>query len=111
MLRAVRRVYYTAGDGQDLSPVCARAGSAAAAEPARVVARGSPGVLRERPDRSIGPGGDHERVRGRGTRLAETKKVHLFVEQTYAHRARGIPETVAWAEFDAANDALVAVFK
>src|SRR5467141_397851 len=64
-----RQTYYTAGDGQDLSPLCARAGSAAAAEPAGVVAGGSPGVLRERPDRSIGSVGDHDRVRRRGTRL------------------------------------------
>jgi hypothetical protein len=27
MLRAQRKLYYTAGDGQDLSPLCARAGS------------------------------------------------------------------------------------
>src|SRR5687768_10413061 len=30
-------LYYTAGDGQDQSPLCAGAGSAAAAEPARVI--------------------------------------------------------------------------
>src|SRR6266849_5713726 len=69
-LRAEPGMYYTAGDGQDLSPVCARAGSAAAAEPAGVVAGGSPGVLRERPDRSIGSVGDHDSVRRRGTRLS-----------------------------------------
>lgn len=37
-LRAVRGMYYTAGVGQDLSPLFARAGSAAAAKPAGVVA-------------------------------------------------------------------------
>src|SRR4029453_9629807 len=47
-------MYYTAGDGQVLSPLHSRAGSAAAAEPTRVVAGGSSGVLRQRPDRSIG---------------------------------------------------------
>src|SRR5438094_6539874 len=67
---------YTAGDGQDLSPLCARAGPAAAAEPARMVARGSPGVLRERPDRSIGSVGDHDRVRRRGTRLPAVSPRH-----------------------------------
>src|SRR6266850_4300234 len=36
-LRAERNMYYTARDGQDLSPVRARAGCAAPAEPARVV--------------------------------------------------------------------------
>src|SRR5438093_10896546 len=52
-LRA-RELYYTAPDGQDLPTLCARAGPAAAAESAPVVAGGSPGVLRERPDRSVG---------------------------------------------------------
>jgi len=45
------------------------------------------------------------------TLLKETEKVHRFVEQTYAHRARGKPETVTWGEFDAAIDTLAAVFK
>src|SRR6266498_5816015 len=67
-LRA-RGLYYTAGDGQDLSSLRARAGSAAAAEPAGVVAGGSPGVLRERSARSIGSVGDHIPVRRRRTRL------------------------------------------
>src|SRR5207237_8786219 len=77
MLRAERRLYYTAGDGQDLSPLCARAGSAAAAEPSRVVAGGSPGVLRERPDRSIGSVGDHDGLRRRGPRLPAVSPGHV----------------------------------
>src|SRR5687768_12620986 len=75
-LRAARRLYYTAGDGQDLSPLRARAGSAAAAEPAGVVARGSPGVLRERPDRSIGSVGDHVGVRRGGPGLPAVSPRH-----------------------------------
>ncbi len=105
-LRAARGLYYTAGDGQDLSPVCARAGSAAAAEPAGLVAGGSPGVLRERPDRSIGSVGDHDGVRRRGTRLPAVSPGHadegvgvrllrrrLFVAEdpAAAGRRRGVP--------------------
>src|SRR5260370_27340407 len=63
----VRRMYYTAGDGQDLSPLRTRAGPPAAAEPPRLAARGSPGVLRQRPGRSLGPVGDHEGLRGGGS--------------------------------------------
>ena len=60
MRRPTRGLYYTAGNGQDVSPVCARAGSAAAAEPARLVA----GVITWRISSatwsiSLGPVGDH----------------------------------------------------
>lgn len=43
--------------------------------------------------------------------LNETEKVRRFVEQTFAHRARGTPETVTWGEFHEAVDALVEVFR
>jgi hypothetical protein len=43
--------------------------------------------------------------------LAETEKVRRFVEQTFAHRARGTPETVTWGEFHSAIDVMVEVFK
>ena len=43
--------------------------------------------------------------------LAETEKVRLFVEQSFAHRARGTPDTVTWGEFHTALDAMVDVFK
>src|SRR5436309_2505142 len=97
---------YTAGDGQDLSPLCARAGSAAAAEPAGVVAGGSSGILRERRTRAIGPVGDHDRVSRRGTRLPAVSPGHadegvgvrvlrgrLFVAEDSAAvaRRRGVP--------------------
>jgi hypothetical protein len=61
-LRAERRMYYTASDGLDLSPLRARAGPAAAAEPPGLVAGRSSGVFRERPDRSIGSVGHHEGI-------------------------------------------------
>ena len=43
--------------------------------------------------------------------LDEAEKVSLFVEQTFAHRARGTPQTVTWGEFNKALDVLVEVFK
>jgi hypothetical protein len=43
--------------------------------------------------------------------LYETEKIRLLVEQTFAHRARGTPETVRWGEFHVALDVLVEVFE
>lgn len=43
--------------------------------------------------------------------LDKTDKVHLFVEQKFAHPGRGTPETVTLPEFHDALDVLVQVFE
>jgi hypothetical protein len=55
---------------------------------------------------------DPEAVRADRLTLEEaTESVRVYVERTYAHRARGEPGTVTFTQFDAAIDAVAEVFK